>query len=267
MSGMRVSAAGAGARTTAVMRLSALAKSELRLLGRNKTALFTSLVLPIGMAFAMRQAVGQMPLKNSGLTVGTVLLPGAIGFVLLFAVYSNLTSAFVVRREELVLKRLRSGELSDGEVLAGTALPTVVIALAQCVLLAACGGLMMDAEPPQAPLLVLAGVVIGLVTVVALAAASAGITRTAESAQLTVMPLMFLSMAGSGMIVPLTVLPERLATVLELLPMSPVIGLLRDGWTGGADAGETVKRLVIGLVWIGLGVLAVKRGFRWEPRR
>ncbi|MFI9052620.1 ABC transporter permease [Streptomyces sp. NPDC053427] len=267
MSGVKVSAAGAGARTTAVMRLGALGRSELMLLGRNRTALFMSLVMPIGMAFAMRQAVRQMPLKDSGLTVGTVLLPGAIGFVLLFAVYSNLTNAFVVRREELVLKRLRSGELSDAEVLAGTALPTVVIALAQCVLLAACGGLMMDAELPQTPLLVVAGVVIGLVTVVALAAASAGITRTAESAQLTVMPLMFVSMAGSGMIVPLDVLPERLAEVLELLPLSPVMGLVRDGWTGGADPGETLKRLVIGLVWIALGVLAVKRGFRWEPRR
>ncbi|UNO41173.1 ABC transporter permease [Streptomyces sp. MST-110588] len=259
--------AGTRTRTGAVARLAALGRAELTLLARNKTVMFMALAMPIGMAFAMRQAVRQMPLTDTGLTVGTVLLPATIGFVLIFGVYSGLTGTFVARREELVLKRLRCGELTDPEILAGTALPTVAIGLAQCVLLAACGGLLLDADPPHAPHLLLAGVVIGMVLAVGLAAASASFAKTTDSAQLTVMPLMMLSCGGSGMIVPLDIMPDQVARVLELLPMSPVIALVREGWTGGAGAGDVLKQLAIGLVWTGLTVLAVRRRFRWEPRR
>ncbi|MFD7666374.1 ABC transporter permease [Streptomyces sp. NPDC059788] len=258
--------AATAARTGPRARLTALFRAELTLLGRNKTALFMTLLLPLIMAFAMRQAVSQMPLQENGLSVGTVLLPGTIGFVLLFAVYSSVTGSLVTRREELVLKRLRCGELTDREVLAGTALPAVLLGLAQCVLLVVCGGLMLKSGLPQAPHLVVLGVLLGTVIAVSMAAASTAITKTAEAAQLTTMPFVFISMGGSGMVVPLDVLPDKIANILELLPLSPVMGLVRDGWTGGGDLTDTVRRLVIALVWAGLAVFAVRRWFRWEPR-
>lgn len=258
--------AGAGARTGARERLAALFRAELILLGRNKTALFMTLLMPLIMAFAMRQAVSEMPLQANGLSVGTVLLPGTIGFVLLFAVYSSVTGSLVTRREELVLKRLRCGELSDREILAGSALPAVLLGLAQIVLLAVLGGLVLDAGAPRAPHLVVLGVLLGMLIAVAMAAASTGITKSAEAAQLTTMPFVFVSMAGSGMIVPLDILPDKIANILELLPLSPVMGLVRDGWIGQGDLTDTLKRLVTALVWAGLAVFAVRRWFRWEPR-
>ncbi|MFH8344678.1 ABC transporter permease [Streptomyces sp. NPDC018045] len=261
---------GAGAATAARKgsreRLAALFRAELTLLGRNKTALFMTLLMPLIMAFAMRQAVSQMPLQDNGLSVGTVLLPGTIGFVLLFAVYSSVTGSLVTRREELVLKRLRCGELTDREILAGTALPAVLLGLAQCALLAALGGLVLHAGVPKAPHLVVLGVLLGMVISVAMAAASTAVTKSAEAAQLTTMPFVFVSMGGSGMIVPLDVLPDKVAAVLELLPLSPVMGLVRDGWLAEGDLTETLKRLVIALAWAGLAVFAVRRWFRWEPR-
>ncbi|OKI00295.1 hypothetical protein A6A06_24485 [Streptomyces sp. CB02923] len=258
--------AAAAARTGTRERLAALFRAELTLLGRNKTALFMTLLMPVLMAFAMRQAVTQMPLQDNGLSVGTVLLPGTIGFVLLFAVYSTVTGTLVMRREELVLKRLRCGELTDREVLAGTALPAVLLGLAQCVLLVFGGGLVLEAGLPKAPHLVVLGVLLGMVIAVAMAAASTAITKSTEAAQLTTMPFVFVSMIGSGMFLPLDVLPDRIANILELLPLSPVMGLVRDGWIGGADLTETLKRLVIALAWAGLAVFAVRRWFRWEPR-
>ncbi|WP_411143488.1 ABC transporter permease [Streptomyces sp. x-80] len=259
--------AGAPAETGAGARLVALGRAELTLLVRNKTALFMTLVMPLTMAFAMKQAVSGMDLAGTGLSVGTVLLPATLGYVLLFAVYSNLTGAYAARREELVLKRLRTGELRDPEILAGTALPSVAMGLAQCALLVTLGGIVLDTGLPGAPHLLIAGVLIGMVMVVALAAASSALAKSAESAQLVVLPITFLSLAGSGMVLPLDMLPDRIADVLGLLPLSPVMQLIRDGWTGGADAVETLKRLVIGLVWVGIAVFAVKRWFRWEPRR
>ncbi|WP_336047278.1 ABC transporter permease [Streptomyces sp. CA2R101] len=253
--------------TRAPGRLQALGRAELTLLVRNKSALYTSLFLPIVMAFAMRQGVGSMNLAGTGLSVGTVLLPGTLGCVLVFAVYSNVTAAYVARREELVLKRLRTGELRDLEILTGTALPSVLIGLAQCVLLAALGALVLDTDLPTAPHLLIAGVLLGMVTVVGLAAATSAFARSTESAQLIVMPFIMLSLAGSGVMVPLDIFPERVAAFLAFLPLSPAMELIRGGWTGGGGLKETVGQLITGLAWAGLALFAVQRWFRWEPRR
>ena len=47
----------------------------------------------------------------------------------LFPVYYNVLAQFVSRRDELVLKRMRTGETRDGELLASIALPGAISAL------------------------------------------------------------------------------------------------------------------------------------------
>lgn len=252
--------------TTAVGRMQALGRAELTLLVRNKTALFTALGIPVLLTFGVRTTVTGMDLAGTGLSVGTVLLPGTLGFVLLFAVYGNLIGAYTVRREELVLKRLRTGEPNDVEILAGSALPTVIIALAQCVLLIVGGAAVLDLETPKRPDLLAAGLVLGMVMMVVMAAATAIITRSGEAAQLTPMPLMAVSFLFSSVFVPLEILPDRMADVCRLLPMTPVMELLRGGWVGGVDGFEALRALVVAVAWTALAVFAVRRWFRWEPR-
>ncbi|MDT0440217.1 MULTISPECIES: ABC transporter permease [Streptomyces] len=258
--------AGPAARSTPGRRLRALARAELTLLARNRTAVFTALLVPLVLPFSVRPALDQLDLKGQGLNVGTVLLTAAIGFAFLFAVYTSLVSAFVSRREELVLKRLRTGEIGDPEILLGTALPSLCVGLAQCVIVAVGCGLLLDTGAPKAPLLAVAGVLLGLVLSAALAAVTAGITKTVESAQVTALPLMFVSMLGSGMAVPLETLPDRLADVCRFLPLSPAVRLVQGGWTGQLTGGQVLGTLAIALAWTAVAVFAVQRRFRWEPR-
>ncbi|MFD7404514.1 ABC transporter permease [Streptomyces sp. NPDC059866] len=253
--------------TTVTARMSALARAELTLLVRSRATLVTAVLVPLLLPLSARSAIDGMDLADAGLTVGTVLLPAAVGFSLLFAVYAALTSAYVVRREELVLKRLRTGELHDREILVGAALPATGIGLIQCVLLAAGCTVLLDLGAPPAPHLAVVGVLLGLVLCGALAAVTAGFTRTAESAQVTSLPLLFVSMLGSGVTVPLELLPDRLASVCELLPLTPVITLVRGGWTGDLSAYEALGAVATALAWTVLAVFAVRRWFRWEPRR
>ncbi|MEV0090674.1 ABC transporter permease [Streptomyces sp. NPDC050738] len=253
--------------TTATLRLGALARAELTLMGRNKATLSTALLLPTVMTFSMYSVVKDMDLSDTGLTVGSVLIPGALGYVLLFAVYSTLVGVFVVRREQLVLKRLRTGELRDQEILAGASFPTVAVGVVQCAIIAVAGSVAMGVEAPGAWWLALVGLVIGLVLMCALAAATAALTKSAEGAQLTIAPVLLLSMAGSGLVVPLDVMPDRLASLCELLPLTPVVGMIRSGWTGGVDGYETLGQVATALAWIVLAVFAVRKWFRWEPRR
>ncbi|MFB6755178.1 ABC transporter permease [Streptomyces sp. NPDC056353] len=254
------------AATTPMSRMAALARAEMILLGRNKGTVFAALFVPFVLPFSVRAGAEEMDLAGAGLTLGTLVLPAAIGFSLLFAVYSALVGVFVVRREELVLKRLRTGELRDVEILGGSALPAVLGGLVQSLLLAVGCAVLLDLSAPSAPHLAVAGLLLGLVLCAALAAVTASFTRTGESAQVTPLPVMFVSMAGSGLFFPLDLLPERLASVCELLPLTPVITLVRGGWTGDLSAGEALGAVATAVAWTVLAVFAVRRRFRWEPR-
>lgn len=251
----------------AARRLRSLARAELALLGRNRGAVTTALLVPLALPFSVRPAIDQIDLEAEGLTAGTVMLTAAVGFSFLFAVYTSLVSAFVARREELVLKRLRTGELGDAEILTGTALPAVGLGLAQSLLLAAACTVLLDTGTPKAPYLTVLGLLLGLVLCAALAALTASFTRTAESAQVTALPLVLVSMVGSGIAIPTDVLPGRLASACELLPLSPAIRLVRAGWTGELSAYEALGALATALAWTVVAVFAVGRWFRWEPRR
>ncbi|MGW2330550.1 ABC transporter permease [Streptomyces sp. NPDC001700] len=252
---------------TARRRVFALARGELTLLARNRAALTYALLLPGMLTYSMKTAVDEVDLKGTGLDLGTMLLPGSIGMALVLAVYMNLVGVYVIRREERVLKRLRAGELTDQEILAGSALPAVLLGLAQCVLLVVSVSVALDISAPKAPQLAVIGIAAGVVQMVMLAAATAAFTKTAESAQLTPVPMMMISMVACGMFVPLEVMPDQVASVCERLPLTPVIDLVRAGWTGDMSAGEALGALATALAWTVLAGWAVRKRFPWEPRR
>jgi ABC-2 type transport system permease protein len=172
-------------------------------------------------------------------------------------------TTFVARREELVLKRLRVGELTDPEILLGASLPSVVVALGQMVLFAVVVGVVTGISLPSQPWFLVLGVVGGVAVFVLLAAASSAYTRTVEMAQVTSLPVLVACLLGSGVFFPASAMPSEVASVLRLLPLSPVLELLRAGW----DGGPVLQPMIVLAVWIGLGTYAVRRWFRWDPRR
>ncbi|MDX3855025.1 ABC transporter permease [Streptomyces sp. AK02-01A] len=253
--------------TTVTGRLGALGRAELTLLVRNRAALFAALFVPVAMIGAIRASLSGIDLDGTGISVAEASMTGGIGMVLIMAVYANLSSAYTARREELVLKRLRTVEVSDREILAGTALPAAALAFTQCAVLVAAGIAFLGLSAPRWPVLLVGGVLAGVVLLTALAAATSAFTRTVESAQLTTMPLFLLSVAGSGLFVPLEALPERVASFCELLPATGAMTLIRAGWLGGVEGYDLLGAGLNALVWTALAVFAVGRWFRWEPRR
>jgi ABC-2 type transport system permease protein len=110
-----------------------------------------------------------------------------------------------------------------------------------------------------------------------LAAVSTSFTRTVEAAQFTTMPLVLTAMMLSGLLVPLSDFPEKLAQVARLLPLTPVVELSRLGLVGETWDGQAVDTagawaasplaLVVLAGWLGGGALLARRVFRWAPRR
>ncbi|PZT75551.1 ABC transporter permease [Streptomyces sp. AC1-42W] len=260
-------AADTAARTTALGRLTALGRAELTLLSRNRTAIFVALFVPVTMILAMRSAFENIDLDGTGLSMAGAALMGGVGMVLIQAVYMNMVAAYVARREELVMKRLRTGEVRDGEILAGTALPSAALALAQSAVIVAAGTFFFDLGAPDRPELLLGGVLLGLVLLTALAGVTSVVTRTVQTAQLTTLPLFLISMMGSGVFVPLDVFPDRLAAFCEFLPVTGVMTLIRAGWFGVPEGTDLLGAALTGLAWTALAVFAVQRWFRWDPRR
>jgi ABC-2 type transport system permease protein len=259
-----------GITSTRAGRLSALGRAEATLLLRNRTALATALLLPAAMVAAWRPAAAGFARSGGpGADADQLLMIGGIGFVLLFVVYYNLVAAYVARRETLVLKRLRTGEPTDLEILAGTALPAAAVAVAQCVALIAAGAVLLHLPLPRRPDLLLVAVALGVVLLTALAAASSAFTRSVELAQLTTTPLLVVSAFGSGLLLPLGSMPYPVGEVCRWLPMTPVLELVRAGCLGGTltEPQQLVRSLVTVLAWMLLAVFAVQRWFRWEPRR
>lgn len=258
----------------AIRRIRSIGRAELLLLWRNRLALFNALLLPVGIVGFLASAnIGDA----GGLSSNAFLTTGLLGFVLLSVVYYNLVSTYVARREELVLKRLRTGEITDAEILLGTASPAIVIAVGQIVLFVGAGAAFMGLPVPvNAPILLL-GAIAGVGVFVLLAAASATFTHTVEMAQITTLPILVVCMVGSGVAVPLQVLPEPVAEVLRFLPLTPTVDLMRLGWLG--TTGEGAPKDFVGVLgaaavptgilaaWMALSVVAVRRWFRWEPRR
>ncbi|PVD02071.1 ABC transporter permease [Streptomyces sp. CS147] len=252
--------------SASLRRLNALARAELILLIRNRSAIFVALVLPIVMIFSIRASLEQIDLTGTGLSVAGAALTGGIGIVLVQVVYMNLVTGYVTRREELVLKRLRTGEVTDREILISTALPSVALAVLQSVLLVVAGAIAFDLSAPKRPELFLLGLLVGFVMMSALAAATSAVTRTVQTSQLTTLPLFFVSLFASGIFVPLDVFPDKLAAVFELLPLTGVMTLVRHGWLGGVEGGDLVTAAVAALAWTAFAVFAVRRWFRWDPR-
>lgn len=187
---------------------------------------------------------------------------GAISGVLMVAwllpVYYNVLSIIVTRRDELVLKRLRTGEARDGELLLSMCLPGVAISLVVAVLAAVVATAIGHA--PGSPATYLLAAVGGSVLCAALAVWTASWTRNAEAAQMTSLPVFMLLTVGMFG----RALPERAQDYVALTPGGALDALARLSW--GADV-DGARAAAVVVVWTCVAVWLAQRSMRWEPRR
>ncbi|AYY13562.1 ABC transporter permease [Actinobacteria bacterium YIM 96077] len=255
-------------------RVWSLTRAEVTLLSRNRTALLVALVFPVLSVLALLTFDLE---EGDAAGTGALTVIMFVGVALLYIVYYNLVSTYVARREDLVLKRLRTGELSDPEILAGAAMPAVLLAAGQIAVAVGAALTFLDLEAPVNVVLVAGAVVGGVVLFALLAAATTKITRNAEMAQMSTMPVFIVCLIFSGMVAPLDAFSDRVADIAQFVPLTPVIDLTRLGLLGTTGTepavgftesfAEAVTPAAILALWIAIGYAATRRWFRWEPRR
>lgn len=255
-------------------RVTSFARAELTMLLRNKTAITNVVAMPLLMLGILASMGG---LRGAEGSLGNSVLVAGIVIAIAYVVYYNLVTTYVARRESYVLKRLRTGPVSDLGVLAATSVPSIVLAILQIAVVVIALIAFGRAPTMTNIVAVVLAVVLGIAAFAALALLSTGFTRTAETAQITTLPVVMITMGLSGMFFPLHVLPDTLATVAHLTPGAAMVDLLNLGLSGIDRFGDPVTGAqlwtamlmpsAVLLVWTALGVAYVRRQFPWEPRR
>lgn len=244
-------------------QIRALMRAEVRLLRRNSAVAATSTAFPIGVS-AFMVYVGRFNLGPLGWA-----LPVAILLLLMFGmtVYMTTTLALTARREDLYLKRLRSGEAGDATILVGVISPIVLLGLLQCALVVVIVWVFGPAGPDNVVLLALT-VLLGTAMAAALGMATTGGVGSAQQADMATMPFFFLLIAtgvwagtsgDDGPHIGQLLLPGGAVVDLTRLAYDAEVGL------GGQLAGA-LPGIAVLLGWTAFGALAVRRLFRWEPR-
>lgn len=247
--------------------LKGLSRAELALFARSRMNLFNVLVIPAMIICGMLATVHQFSLdEESGRGIGQMMVSTSLVIVLVMVAYAPLTSVYVVRREEGVLKRLRTGEVTDPVVLVGCAIPYLTVAVAQFAVIAVAVSVISAGAPPLAHLAVLA-LLLSLPICVGLAAVSSVACRTSESAQGVATLGLLVLLLTSGAAVPLEMFPDPVAAVLHFFPLTPAVDLANSAWTGeSSSAGTVLLRCATLVAWSMITAVVTRRVFRWDPR-
>ncbi|ONI80515.1 hypothetical protein ALI22I_45295 [Saccharothrix sp. ALI-22-I] len=232
--------------------ITALGVAELKLLLRNRTAAALAVLMPlaVGIFFAL-----SMDGEQGGWTMVVAL---QLLFSFGFTVYVTVTTALTSRRQDLYLKRLRTGAASDVVVLTGILLPVVLLGLAQAFVLlgvSVAAGAPMPARPGLLVLALIGGSAISC----AAGVATSGLTSTAELAQITTAPFFFALIVGGLM--SLDGAPD--IRVL-LLPGTGLGTLIQAAW--GGPTTHIGPALISTAAWIAAATALSTRFFRWDPR-
>lgn len=263
-----------------------LARQALRLtrvefvqMWRYRTALFYVIGMPLFFMVIMSMVPGPESVTDvdpaTFTTVNVIaLLPVLLGLL-------HVSNVYAVRREKLVLKRLRVSGVPPAAIFGATAVSVVVVTLVQAVLI---GGFLAGGSGvvPADPVLLVVALTAGAVMMTCFGAAFTRLTRNAESTQmLSVLPLLAAMILG-GVTAPLDVFPEPVTRVLWLTPTAPVVDLVRGAYlgqdfffgssVGGAQLGMVElwvaagPALLVTAAWVAVSVVLL-RVVRWDPRQ
>ncbi|UQV56115.1 ABC transporter permease [Corynebacterium pseudodiphtheriticum] len=269
--------ASANHRSSGWKRYRSLAMAEIRQYLRNKTLLFMAIVFPIGVGLLMQFMGGDKQPANAQVQAA-ISMEVFFLITLMFGQFYSVLSMTTARRDERVLKRLRTGEARSAEIIAALATPGAIMSL---LLTALMSGILIfyTGDIPRTGMLLLLAIVLGIVISTGLALLTSSITANAEAAQMTSLPVMVLAMLSQS---PLrSTLPDQIQDPLARTPFALLGDLTFIEWTGQpltSDAAPTdgeltttlvtaMNPLALMLVWSVALMWAAFRYMKWETNR
>lgn len=256
--------------------LRSLARAEYLQFRRNKTLVVMGtafpVVLPLVLYFVGRASDEGTTANGVANTLDLYLI-----YALVFVLFYPMLSMVTTRRGEGVLKRLRTGEVADWQILTAPAVTGIgLIAVSAAVV----GSVIYatGAPAPVNPAVLAIAVIAGIPLTALLALATSAITKNAEASQISSLPVMTLAFAALG--INREAMPDRIASIVDRTPFAAVSDLVHLGAEGlvarapeGAVPGDFVDTLTemgrplatLG-AWTILAIIIARSYFRWDER-
>ena len=246
-------------------------RADLKVFVRNPAALFFTAILPVVFLTMFVSIFGnaRTGAEYGNVRVSTLQVPAFIALAVVSASFVGLAMGLTSIREDGVLKRVRGTPVPSWIVFAGRIGTAFVSTAVVTAILCAIGALAFGVTLPTSTLPgLLATLAVGAASFCALGIAYTALIPGDDAApamtNAVVLPLYFIS----GVFVPVSELPDGLASVAGVLPVKPFV----DGLTIAFDPRTTGTGLAAGdlaviAAWGLAGLLLAVRFFVWTPRR
>lgn len=238
------------------MTLAATYRLGTRLFWKDRGMLIGTVITPVGLSIGL--PVLMRNVTAGGVAAAAHLFHGMVAMTLAITTFMTVVVAVTTRRDQLVLKRLRTTELTDAQILGGQIASVVTQTVVIIALSVLAVRLLAGVPLPGDPLLFTAAVVLGSAVMALLGAAYTAAIPRAELAAAFAMPVFLLAGVGAGAMGPIP-LPSFLQAALDLLPTAAVVSAIRHG--------EVLVPALILAGWTVIGIAGLRLWFRWEPRR
>jgi ABC-2 type transport system permease protein len=204
--------------------------------------------------------------KIYGVPAAEAILAGLVGYGCANTAFAGLAIQLVVRRENGILKRLRSTPLPPTTYVGSLLVSTLVVFALQTVALFLIGRAFYGTPFPSDAGSFVAAVVIGAAVFASLGTATASIIRSAEGSSAAVnfilLPMAFLT----GSFGPTRHYPAFLRAVGDVLPLKYFINLVNAVYLHGHGFWTQPQALAVLAAWGAAGLVFTVSRFRWEPR-
>ena len=204
--------------------------------------------------------------KIYGVPAAEAILAGLVGYGCANTAFAGLAIQLVIRRENGILKRLRSTPLPPSTYVVALLVSTLFVFALQTVALFLLGRALYGTPFPSAVGSFVATVVIGAAAFAALGTAMASVIRSAEGSSAVVnfilLPMAFLT----GSFGPTRHYPGFLRAVGDVLPLKYFIKLVNAVYLHGHGLWTQPGALAVLGGWGVAGLVFTVFRFQWEPR-
>lgn len=243
-------------------------KTQARLYLREPANVFFALLFPallllaIGMAIpGMRAPISEGPLAPLGLRPVDLYMTSVLALAVATVALTTYPQVFAIYREKGVLRRLRTTPMPAWRLLVAEILVNLV-----ALVLGVAGALVVafgvfGVRPPEQPLVVLAALVLGAASMMALGSIVTALAPTTGAASAMGMSLYFPMLFFGGVWVSVALMPATLQNIATYVPLGAVAQALNEGWFGD---GVPLLQLAVSVGWTVVLVPLAAKLFRWS---
>src|SRR5258706_2257841 len=195
------------------------------------------------------------------------ILPGQLGFSILFSTLFGIAFTFFNLREQLVLKRFYASPVNRINILLGIGMSRLFFQLMNVVVLILFGHFFLNFTLQHGALTFVEMIFVSIVMLFLLMGVGliiSSIVKTDTSIPLLINLFGFPQMMLSGTFFPIEVFPKWLQQICRILPLTQYNDAVRKISFEGVHLVQCWKQLGIMGIWIAIIYIVVARVIRWE---